>query len=222
MFNRLFNRLFSPEVVRLLASINRLFASKPGLFALLLPLLLGSLNSGVVASPHAAFSSGFILSNANIANTTPVSDRDIGSNHSADLAAAVTSHQNTGARGLEGTVAPIWLLEVKGAIGPGVADYLVRTLNKAQKQVVPPQLLLLTLDTPGGLVASLRDINQAILTSEIPVACLVYPAGARAASAGTYMLYACHLAAMAPATSLGAATPVQLGPPAGEIGRAHV
>ncbi|MCL2917644.1 NfeD family protein [Shewanella litorisediminis] len=127
----------------------------------------------------------------------------------------MTSHQNVGARDIDGDVAPVWRLEVKGAIGPGVADYLIRTLSKAQTQVMPPQLLLLTLDTPGGLVASLRDINQAILASDIPVACLVYPAGARAASAGTYMLYACHLAAMAPATSLGAATPVQLGPPTG-------
>ncbi|QSX30945.1 nodulation protein NfeD [Shewanella cyperi] len=112
--------------------------------------------------------------------------------------------------------APVLRLEVSGAIGPGVSDYLTRTMARAAEQTERPQLLLITLDTPGGLVSSLRDINQAILASPIPVACFVYPEGARAASAGTYMLYACHVAAMAPATSLGAATPVQLGPPGGQ------
>lgn len=105
----------------------------------------------------------------------------------------------------------ITLLSVKGAIGPGVSDYLIRGIESAAA-TPGSQLVLITLDTPGGLVSSLRDINQAILGSRVPVACLVYPSGARAASAGTYILYACHIAAMASATSLGAATPVQLSP----------
>jgi membrane-bound serine protease (ClpP class) len=108
----------------------------------------------------------------------------------------------------------VMLLEVDGAIGPGVGDYLARAIEDAHQAAPPPELILITIDTPGGLVTSLRAINLAILASDIPVACFVYPPGSRAASAGTYMLYACHIAAMAPATTLGAATPVQIGAPA--------
>lgn len=105
------------------------------------------------------------------------------------------------------------VVSVKGAIGPAVGKQLTSEINAANQQQNVP-LIIITLDTPGGLVSSLRAINQTILTSNIPVACLVYPKGARAASAGTYMLYACHVAAMATATTLGAATPVQMGPSA--------
>lgn len=106
------------------------------------------------------------------------------------------------------------VLRFEGAIGPAVSEYLVTEISAANSLNISsrPPLLVIVFDTPGGLVSSLRDINQRILTSNIPIACLVAPVGARAMSAGTYILYACHIAAMAPATTLGAATPVQMGP----------
>lgn len=104
------------------------------------------------------------------------------------------------------------LLTIKGAIGPAVSNYLVREISSANANVNTP-LILITLDTPGGLSASLRDINKSILSSTVPIACMVYPQGARAASAGTYIIYACHIAAMASATTLGAATPVSIAAP---------
>ncbi|OYD26296.1 NfeD family protein [Oceanimonas baumannii] len=103
-----------------------------------------------------------------------------------------------------------WQLEIKGAIGPGISDYLVTEINQAQ--VERPALVLLTMDTPGGLYSATRDIISAILESSVPVVVYVSPGGARAASAGTYILYASHMAAMAPGTHLGAATPVQMMP----------
>src|SRR6516165_1804556 len=102
-----------------------------------------------------------------------------------------------------------WLLEIDGVIGPPIADYIVHELAVARPDQV--RLIIVRMNTPGGLDTSMRQIISAILASPVPVVTYVAPNGARATSAGTYIAYASAVAAMAPSTNIGAATPVQLG-----------
>jgi len=102
-----------------------------------------------------------------------------------------------------------YLVEIDGAIGPVTQELIIRSIDDAQDEGA--DMVILQMNTPGGLDHSMRKIIAAILDSRIPIIAYVSPQGSRAASAGTYILYACHVAAMSHATNLGAATPVQIG-----------
>lgn len=111
-----------------------------------------------------------------------------------------------GARGAKGEV---YVVKVSGTINPGLAEYLIRSMEKASREEAG--CLVIQLDTPGGLALSMRSIVMAILSSQIPVIVHVSPSGARAASAGVMITLAADIAAMAPGTNMGAAHPVNLG-----------
>ena len=103
------------------------------------------------------------------------------------------------------------IITIEGAIGPATVEYVKRAIEIVRKR--NHKLVILKINTPGGLVDSTRKINTMILNAPVPIVGYVAPSGAHAASAGTYILYATHIAAMAPGTNLGAATPVRIGGP---------
>jgi len=104
------------------------------------------------------------------------------------------------------------LVDVDGAIGPASVRHVASAIHEAQQDGAN-ELIILRMNTPGGLVTSMREMIAAIIASRVPVVGYVAPSGARAASAGTYILYATNIAAMAPGTNVGAATPISLGVP---------
>ncbi len=121
------------------------------------------------------------------------------------LASTVLHGSSVAARSQSG---PVVIAEIKGAIGVGTGYFINDALAFAHTEKA--QLVILKIDTPGGLVSATREIIQSILASSVPIVVFVSPSGARAASAGTYIAYAAHIVAMAPGTHLGAATPIQM------------
>jgi membrane-bound serine protease (ClpP class) len=124
------------------------------------------------------------------------------------------------AAGQEGSGAPVWVTTAKGIIDPALASFLVKTMGDAAD--AEAAALVVELDTPGGLDTAMRDIIQAELDAPIPVVFYVYPQGARAASAGVYILMGADVASMAPQTNLGAATPVAMGGEMDDVMKAKV
>lgn len=106
------------------------------------------------------------------------------------------------------------LLELKGAVTPTAANYLSREISAASLR--DDEVVIIEIDTPGGLVSSMRSIVQSVLASDVPVVTYIGPQGARSASAGLYIMYSAHVSAMAPATNTGSATPIELGGGGGE------
>ncbi len=123
-------------------------------------------------------------------------------------AAATTTTSATGTTEATPALASVWVTQVNGAVTPVLSDYLIRTMEKAHAGKVAA--LVIEIDTPGGLDSAMRDIIQAEIDSKVPVVLFVYPQGARAASAGVYILMGSDVAAMAPQTNLGSAHPVSL------------
>lgn len=124
--------------------------------------------------------------------------------------AALLAAAATGWSAAQDTAGPVALLAaIEGPIGPATVHHVDNVVEAARERNA--EILVLRLDTPGGLADAMREVIELILASPVPVAGYVAPPGAHAASAGTYILYATHIAAMAPGTNLGAATPVQIG-----------
>lgn len=113
------------------------------------------------------------------------------------------------AAGAESGGAPVWLVDLDGPLGPASADLIMRAIDDAES--AGAQLLVIRMDTPGGLDKSMRELVKKILAADLAIATFVAPDGARAASAGTYIAFASHIAAMAPATNIGSSTPVSIG-----------